>query len=334
MQAYILRRLAWMVFVILGMTVIVFVISHLIPANPALLAAGEGADASIVAAIRAEYGLDRPLPEQYWLFLKGLFQGNLGRSILTGRPVLDDIKERFPATLELALASTVVALVLGVSMGILSALSQDRIIDNAIRLFSIIWVGMAEFWLALMLQIVFYGKLSWLPFGGRTAVQVASPPHITGLFTVDALLSLRFGLLADVLVHLILPVTALALHRMAELARMTRSSMLEVLGADYIRTARSKGLAERSVIVVHALKNAALPIITVVGIQFGYALGGTVLIEAIFQWPGMGRYAVQSIQNVDFQPIMGVAVVISAVFVLVNLFVDVLYTFADPRIRY
>jgi peptide/nickel transport system permease protein len=323
-----------MVFVVLGMTVIVFVVTHLIPADPAMIAAGEGADAEIIAAVRAEYGLDRPLLEQYWLFLKGLLRGNLGRSILTGRPVLDDIRERFPATLELALVSTSVALLLGVSMGIFSALSQDRLADNLIRLLSIVWVGMPAFWLALMFQILFYGKLEWLPFGGRTSIAMPSPPHITGLFTIDALLSLRFDILADVLVHLILPVTVLALRSMAELTRMTRSSMLEVMGEDYVRTARAKGLANRTVVMVHALKNAALPIITITGIQFGYALGGTVLIEAIFQWPGMGRYAVHSIQNVDFQAVIGVAVVISVVFVVVNLLVDVAYTFADPRIRY
>lgn len=318
----------------LGMTLVVFVITHLIPADPAMIAAGEGANAEIIASIRQEYGLDRPLWEQYWIFLKGLLQGNLGRSILTGRPVLDDIKERFPATLELALVATFVSLVLGVSFGTLSALFQGRLADIMIRLVSILWVGMPAFWLGLMLQILFYGKLGWLPFGGRTDVSLPSPPRITGMFTVDALFSLHFEILADVLIHLVLPVTALALAQMAELTRMTRSSMLEILEQDYIRTAYAKGLSQRSVLMFHALKNASLPIITIAGIHFGYALGGTVVIEAIFQWPGMGRYAVQSIQNVDFQAIMGVAVVISAVFVLVSLLVDVLYTFADPRIRY
>lgn len=334
MRAYIIRRLIWMVFVVFGMTLIVFVVTHLIPAEPATIAAGLGASADSIQAIRKEFALDRPLYEQYWIYLKGLLHGNLGRSILTGRPVLDDIKDRFPATLELALVSTFTSLLMGVSLGVLSAVSKDRFADNFIRLLSILWVGMPEFWLALMLQILFYGELGWLPAGGRTAVELAGPPRITGMFTVDALLSLRFGILANVLKHLILPVTALSLVRMAELTRMTRSGMLEVLQQDYIRTARAKGLSQMRVLATHAVKNASLPVITIIGIQFGYALGGTVLIEAIFQWPGIGRYAVHSIQNVDFQAVIGVAVVLSGVFVLVNLFVDLLYTFADPRIRY
>lgn len=323
-----------MVFVALGMTLVVFVITHLIPADPAMIAAGEGSNAEIIESIRKEFGLDRPLWEQYWIYLQGLLRGNLGRSILTGRPVLDDIKERFPATLELALMATFVSLVFGVSLGTLSAVFHGRLVDILIRLISILWVGMPVFWLGLVLQILFYGKLGWLPFGGRTGVNLPGPPHITGMFTLDALFSLHFEILADVLLHLILPVTALALGQMAELARITRSSMLEVLRQEYIRTAYAKGLSQRRVLMFHALKNASLPIITIAGIHFGYALGGTVLIEAIFQWPGMGRYAVQSIQNVDFQAIIGVAVVLSGVFVLVSLLVDILYTFADPRIRY
>ena len=334
MLSFIARRLVWMVFVILGMSLIVFVVTHFIPADPAQLAAGPGADASIVRAIRAKYGLDRPLPEQYFMFVKGLLRGDFGRSILTGRPVINDIKERFPATLELALLSTFVSLVLGVFFGVLSALFKGRIGDHIIRVFSILWVSMPAFWLALMLQILFYGNLDWLPFGGRTGMEMPSPPRVTGMFTVDSVLAMRFDILRDVLWHLILPVLALGLRGMAELARMTRSSMLEVLQEDYIRTANAKGLAQARVLAFHALKNASLPIITLFGIQFGWNLGGAVLIEAIFQWPGMGRYAVHSIQTVDFQAVMGVAMVISGLYVLVNLLVDLLYTFADPRIRY
>jgi peptide/nickel transport system permease protein len=334
MSGYIVRRLVWLVFVVLGMTLIVFVVTHLIPADPATIAAGQGASADSIRAIREEFGLDRPLHEQYWLYLQGLFRGNLGRSILTGRPVLDDIRERFPATLELALVATFVSVVLGVLLGTLSAVLRDSHTDNAIRVLSLLWVGMPEFWFALMLQIIFFGKLGLLPAGGRTAIEVAAPPRVTGMFTVDALLALDFGTFLNVLKHLVLPVTALALVRMAELVRITRSGMLEVLQQDYVRTARAKGLSGRSVLFGHALKNAALPIITIVGIQFGYLLGGTVLIEAIFLWPGIGRYAVHSIQNVDFQAVMGVAVILSALFVVVNLLVDLLYTAVDPRIRY
>lgn len=334
MWSYILRRLFWLVFVMLGMTLIVFVVTHIIPADPAKVVAGDTADAATVERIRKELGLDRPLAEQYLIYLKGLLRGDLGKSILTSRPVLDDLKDYFPATLELAILSMTLALVLGVGLGILSALQQGRLVDNLIRFFATLWVGMPVFWFALMMLILFYGRLKWLPAGGRITNTLQPPPHITGLFTVDALLSLRFRELGDILMHLIMPVTVLALGRVAELARMTRASMLEVMRLDYIRTARAKGLAERTVIIRHALKNAALPIITIVGIQFGHMLGGVVLVEAVFQWPGMGRYAVQSITSVDFPAVIGVAILASFVFVLVNLFVDLLYTFVDPRIRY
>jgi peptide/nickel transport system permease protein len=333
MSAYIVRRIIWLIFVILGMTLIVFTITHLIPADPAKIAAGLGADASAVEKIRQDLGLDRPLPAQYWIYLTGLLHGNLGRSILTGRPVLDDIKDYLPATVELAVLAMVATVLVGVPLGILSAIQRGRWVDDLVRLFSILWVAMPVFWFGLILQIIFYGRLQWLPAGGRLSSGVARP-DITGIFTLDSLLTLRFGVLADTLKHLLLPVTALALTRVAEIARITRSSMLEVLGTDYIRTARAKGLIERTVIVRHGLKNALLPVITISGLQFGYLLGGTVLVEAIFQWPGMGRYAVLSITTVDFPAVIGVTVVASAAFVVVNLFVDLMYAFVDPRIRY
>jgi peptide/nickel transport system permease protein len=334
MGTYVVRRLAWMILVVLGMTLITFAITHMIPADPAKIAAGLGADASAVEKIRQELGLDLPLPEQYLFYLKNLLRGDLGRSILTSRPVLDDIKDYFPATLELTVLSMVVTMVLGVFLGILSALQQGRLVDNVTRLFATLWVAMPVFWFALMLQILFYGKLEWLPPGGRLGETVSPPPHVTGMFTLDSLLALRFGTLGNALVHLILPVTAVALTRVAEVARITRSSMLEVLGVDYVRTARAKGLSEKVVILRHALKNASLPIITTFGLQFGYLLGGTILVESIFQWPGMGRYAVLSITSVDFPAVIGVTVVASFSFVLVNLGVDLTYQFADPRIRY
>ena len=333
MGRYIVRRLVWLIFVILGMTMITFLITHIIPADPAKLAAGLGADASAVEKIRAEYGLDLPLHQQYFRYLTGLLQGDLGRSILTGRPVLDDIKDFFPASLELALYAMAVTIILGVLLGVLSAVQRGQWSDNIIRVFSTLWVGMPIFWFALMLQIGFYGRLDWLPAGGRLSSGI-DLTEITGLFTLDALLTLNFPAFIDSLWHLALPVTALALTRVAEVTRITRSSMLEVQGMDYVRTAQAKGLKNRVVIMSHALRNALLPIITIFGLQFGFLLGGTVLIESIFQWPGMGRYAVLSISNVDFQVVVGVTVVASVAFVLVNLTVDLLYRVADPRIDY
>lgn len=334
MTQYILRRLVWLVFVMLGMTLVVFSVTHLIPADPARVVAGETATKEAVERIRQDLGLDKPLPEQYLNYLLGLLQGDLGKSILTGRPVIEDIKDYFPATLELALVSMLVALGVGLTLGIFSALQQGRVVDNVLRLLSTLWVAMPVFWFALMLQIFFYGRLSWFPFGGRLPQNMEPPPHVTGMFTVDAILGLQFTALPEILRHLVLPVTAVALGRVAELARMTRSSMLEVLSKDYIRTARGKGLAERAVILRHGLKNAALPILTIAGVQFGHMLGGAVLVEAIFQWPGMGRYAVNSVTSVDFPAIIGVSIIASAVFVLINLLIDLMYRFVDPRIRY
>lgn len=333
MSRYIARRLVWLIFVVLGMTLITFMITHIIPADPAKIAAGLGADASAVEAIRKDLGLDRPLPEQYIRYLGDLLHADLGRSILTGRPVLDDIKDYLPATVELAFFAMLMTIVIGIPLGIMSAIHRGRAADILIRLFSTLWVAMPVFWFALILQIVFYGRLQWLPAGGQISSGM-KPFDITGIMTLDALIALRFDTLMDVLKHLLMPVVALALTRVAEVARISRSSMLDVLGADYIRTARAKGLRGDVVIFRHALKNALLPVITILGLQFGYLLGGAVLIEAIFQWPGMGRYAVLSITNVDFPAVMGVTVVASIAFVSVNLIVDLTYAVIDPRIRY
>jgi peptide/nickel transport system permease protein len=324
----------WLAVVVVGMTLITFTITHMIPADPAKIAAGLGADASAVEKIREELGLNLPLHEQYWFYLKNLFRGDLGRSILTNRPVLDDIKDYFPATLELTIVAMGVTMLFGVVLGVLSALKRGRMADNIIRLFATLWVAMPVFWFGLLLQILFYGNLQWLPPGGRLGETVTPPPEVSGLLLIDSLLALRIDAFLSALVHLILPVTAVAMTRVAEVARITRSSMLEVLTQDYVRTARAKGLAERIVIFHHSLRNAGLPILTTFGLQFGYLLGGTILVESIFQWPGMGRYAVLSITSVDFPAVMGVTVVASFAFVLVNLAVDLTYRFTDPRIRY
>ena len=226
-----------------------------------------------------------------------------------------------------------VTIFLGIFLGVWSAIQRGKLSDNVIRIFSTLWVGMPIFWFALLLQIGFYGTLEWLPAGGRLSSETELT-EITGLYTLDSLLTLNFTALLDSFKHLLLPVLALALTRVAEVTRITRSSMLEVQGSDYVRTARAKGLKNRVVISSHSLRNALLPIITIFGLQFGYLLGGAVLVEAVFQWPGMGRYAVLSITSVDFPVVMGVAIVASIAFVLVNLIIDLLYVWADPRIEY
>jgi peptide/nickel transport system permease protein len=305
----------------------------MIPADPAKYAAGLDATADQIERVKQDLGLNRPLPEQYLIYLRNLARGDLGTSIITKRPVLEDLRDYLPATLELTLYAVLAIILIGVPLGIISATQRGGVIDMLSRILATLWVAMPVFVFALLLQLIFYLKLGWLPAGERldSGIQLT---RITGFMTVDALLQGNWVALKSAVLHLILPVLALALARVAIVSRMTRSSMLDVLSADYIRTARAKGLRDRTVLYRHALKNASMPVVTTIGTQVGFLLGGAVLVEAIFQWPGMGRYAVSSITSVDFPAVMGVTLVTSALFVLVNLLVDLLYVFVDPRINY
>jgi peptide/nickel transport system permease protein len=330
---FVLRRLAWLVLVAVGMTLLTFVLTHLIPADPAKAAAGLDATADQIERAKRDLGLDQPLPQQYLTYLGNLARGNLGTSIVTKRPVRDDLADYLPATLELTLWTLLVVVLVGVPLGVVSATRRGGLSDLLTRLFATLWVALPVFWFGLVLQLIFYLRLGWLPAGERLDPNVALAP-ITGLVTVDAVLRGNGEALLSALRHLVLPVLTLALARVAIVMRMTRAGMLEVLDADYIRTARARGLSERAVVYRHALRNAALPVLTTIGTQVGFLLGGAILVEAIFQWPGMGRYAVSSITSVDFPAVMGVALVAAALFVLVNLLVDVAYVALDPRITY
>ena len=333
MAAYIARRLAWLVLVAMGMTLLIFVITHLIPADPAKFAAGLDATADQIEQTKRSLGLDKPLPEQYLIYLGNLAHGDLGTSIITKRPVRDDLADYFPATLELTLWTVVIIAAIGVPLGVISATQRGGWIDLITRALATLWVALPVFWFGLLLQLVFYLRLGWLPAGDRLDSSIVLP-RLTGLVTLDAILQGNAIAFVDGLRHLILPVLTLALARVAIIARMTRAGMLEVLGADYVRTARAKGLHERAVIYRHALKNAALPVLTTFGTQMGFLLGGALLVEVIFQWPGMGRYAVSSITSVDFPAIMGVTLAAASLFVLINLLVDLAYLLVDPRIAY
>ena len=333
MAAYIARRLAWLVLVAVGMTLLIFVITHLIPADPAKFAAGLDATADQIEQTKRSLGLDKPLPEQYLIYLGNLAHGDLGTSIITKRPVRDDLADYFPATLELTLWTVVIIAAIGVPLGVISATQRGGWIDLITRALATLWVALPVFWFGLLLQLVFYLRLGWLPAGDRLDSSIVLP-RLTGLVTLDAILQGNAIAFVDGLRHLILPVLTLALARVAIIARMTRAGMLEVLGADYVRTARAKGLHERAVIYRHALKNAALPVLTTFGTQMGFLLGGALLVEVIFQWPGMGRYAVSSITSVDFPAIMGVTLAAASLFVLINLLVDLAYLLVDPRIAY
>ena len=330
---YIARRGVASVVVILGMTIVTFAIVNVIPADPIRYAAGPNATAEIVENMRRQWGMDRPLPEQYVRYIGRIFTGDLGVSILSRQPVREDIATYFPATLELALAAFLVTAFVGVGMGMLSALYRDSWVDGFMQMGSVFGAAIPIFWLGIMLQMIFYFYLSWLPPGSRLSPGVAADLRdITGLVTLDALLQANAGAFLDGIKHLILPVFALSLGRIAIVARIARVSLLEVISLDFVRTARSKGLTNWVIMRRHVLKPAFVPIISTLATQMGYMLGGSFLIEVIFQWPGLGRYAVLAVGAVDFNAIMGATLVIAVSFLTVNLIADLLYLWADPRI--
>lgn len=327
------KRLLFLLLVVFGVTLITFAISHLIPGDPARLVAGDRASDEVVASMRAQMGLDRPLPEQYWRYLQGTAHGDLGTSLRTGRPVADDLAVFFPATIELALVALVVAVLMGVPLGVVSAVFRDRPVDHLVRTLAVTGISTPAFWLGLLLVMVFYGTLGVLPSGGRIDPNIAAPAHVSGLFLVDSLLAGDGAAFASTLKHLLLPAFTLGFVHLGVVARQIRSALLDELQQDYVRTARANGLARFRVIVGHALPNALIPSVTVLGLALGDLLYGAVLTETVFAWPGMGAYVVNSIQALDFPAVMGFAFVVSFAYVLVNLAVDLAYLLIDPRIR-
>lgn len=320
--------------VIFGLTILTFTITHLVPGDPALLAAGPQATQEMVDQIRVEFGMDKPIPIQYVNYVEGLVKGDWGKSVLSRRPVTKDLRVFWPATLELVLAAMTIAIILGIPLGVISAVKHDSWTDHASRIYSLMGVSLPSFWLALLLQWFVALRFGWLPIGGRLDTTMGAPDHITGLYVIDGLFTGNFGAMADALKHLFLPAFTLSMSPLATITRMTRSSMLEVLSEDYIRTARAKGLRERTVLFRHALRNSFMPTLTMIGLSFGWLMGGSVLVETIFDWPGIGLYAVKSALTLDFMPIMGIALIYGIVFSLINVAVDLLYAFFDPRIRY
>lgn len=330
---YIIRRLLMLIPVLIGMSIIVFSIIHAIPGDPAETILGDKASVESKEALREELGLNNPLHIQYVDYLKRLLQGDLGNSIRTKAPIVEEIGPYLAATIELTLVSMAIAVFVGVNAGILSAWKQNSWFDYISMILALIGVSMPIFWLGLMEQWIFALELKWLPSLGR--MNPRDPVDaITHIYLLDAMLAGRWDQAWTVLKHLILPGIALGTIPMAIIARMTRSSMLEVLRADYIRTARAKGLNQLPVIYKHALKNALIPVVTVIGLQTGLLLGGAVLTETIFAWPGVGRYIFEAISFRDYPVIQSGILVIAVIFVLINLFVDVLYSIIDPRINY
>ncbi len=335
MWSYFLRRLFGLVPVLFGITLLVFLFLKLIPGDPAVAILGERGTPEQVEALREKLGLNRPLPEQYLAFVHRVLTGDLGVSAVSTIPVGKELKRRWPATFELSLSAILVAVLLGIPAGILAAIRKNTLWDNLSMGFSLIGVSMPVFWLGLLLIYLFAVHLHWLPTGGRLSTEagIGFQP-ITGFYALDALLRGDLRLLADVLAHLILPALTLGTIPLAILARITRSAMLEVLSQDYVRTARAKGLAERRVILKHAFKNALLPVVTVVGLQFGTLLGGAILTETIFSWPGIGSYIYEGILNRDYPVVQSGVLVVALTFVLINLLVDLSYALLDPRIQY
>ena len=330
----IVRRLFFLVFVLFGLSLITFGLSHIVPGAPARLMAGPRASKSAVAKIREKYGLDDPVPVQYVNYVQGIFRGDLGTSFTTRRPVLDDLKRYLPATIELGLVAFTLSTLIGIPLGVLSSVKRDKLPDHVARFISISGLALPVFWLAIMAQFIFFGKLGWLPDGARIPIGTDPPPNMTGLYTIDSLLAGDWGLFKLSLTHLILPATVLAYGSLAVITRMVRGGMLEVLNQDYIRTARAKGITPNGVIYGHALKNAMLPTVTSLGLQIGLLLSGAFLVEIVFSWPGIGRYAVEAIQRLDYNATMATTLIIALIFVLMNLVVDILYLFLDPRISY
>lgn len=332
---FLVRRVLLTLPLLIGITLLAFVISHTVPSDPLVANLGQRAmsDPEVVAAFKAEWGLDRPPHEQYLTYLGNLLQGNLGKSIKNRRPVIEDIKAFMPATIELAVSSILIGITLGVSFGVISAVHRNKPIDHVVRFFSLIGASVPVFWLALILLYAFYARLGWVAGPGRLDPGWPPPPRVTGLYTIDSIVAGQWATLGNALSHLVLPSLVLGIFTSALISRVTRSSMLEVLSLDYVRTARAKGLREPLVITRHALRNALIPVVTVIGLSFANLLAGTVLTENIFAWPGIGRYAFQASTTLDFQAIMGVSLLIATIFVLINFIVDVLYFILDPRTR-
>ena len=329
---YILRRVLLIVPTLFGVSILTFVLSRLVPGDPARLAAGAQSTPEMYEQIRREFRLDDPPPVQYWTYLTGLFRGDWGRSILSRRPVLDDLAVFWPATFELVVFSMLIAVAVGVPLGILAAVRADRPADQMSRVLALLGVSVPAFWLAILLQIFFGLRLGLLPVSGRLSAMADAPTTITSLYTLDSLLTGNWTTLGESLRQILLPAITLSFPAMATIMRFTRATLLETLGQDFVRTARAKGATERNVVTRHALRNALIPTVTMIGLSFGWAMGGSVLVETVFDWPGIGLYATKSALSLDFMPIMGIALLYGFVFSVINILVDVTYGALDPRV--
>lgn len=333
--AHIIRRLLLLIPMLVGVTLLLFIVSHLVPVNPIAVILPEKAlekPEAVEAAIK-RWGLDKPLHVQYLVYLKNLAQGDLGVSFKTKNDVSQDIITFLPATVELGIASFIFAVLLGLPLGIIAALKAGKFADHFTRVFALLGASVPPFWSGLIVLFLFYYKIEIFPGPGRIDARMIAPETVTGFFTVDSLIAGDVQAFWSSVHHLLLPAMILGWFTLALMARITRSAMIEVLEMDYIRTARAKGQKERIILIRHALRNALIPLVTILGLAFAGLMGGAIMTETIFSWPGIGRYAVMASVNLDYPAVMGVTLVIAVMYISMNLIVDLLYAVIDPRIR-
>lgn len=333
MITYIARRLLYLIPLLLAISILVFLMIRLIPGDPAQIKLGEKGTEEDLERMRKELGLDKPLYIQYWMYLKRLLRGDLGRSIRTNNKVTNEIKTSFPATIELTVLSMIIASIIGIFLGVISAVKQYTWIDNLSMVGALVGISMPVFWIGMMLMLIFSWKLGWFPISGRINLE-ANLEIITQFYLIDSIITGNWVAFKSTLSHLILPAITLATIPVAMIARMSRSTTLDVLNKDYVRTARAKGLKERVVIWKHVFKNSLIPVVTIIGLQFGSFLGGAVLTETVFARAGVGRLLINGITGRDFAVMQGAVLVIATFFILLNLIVDILYAYLNPKIRY
>lgn len=334
MTLYLIRRLLVLATMLFGLLLITFFIANIAPGDPAALAAGPNATRSMVETLRIEYGLDRPLPEQFVRYVADVLTGDFGRSISTTRPVIDHIAEALPNTIELVLVAMGFAVIMGVALGVLAAVWRETFIDHAIRVVAVSGIALPMFWLGLLLQLFFAVKLGWLPVSGRLGLITERPEPITHLLILDSLLRGMWGTALEGLRYIAMPALVLAFPCLASLARVARAEMIETMASDYVLGARAQGLGAFSIQIRHALRNAMLPVLALIGLRYGWMLGGTALVETVFDWPGLGLLMVNSALLSDFKPVLAVTLIIGFNVMLANFLVDMGYALFDPRLRH
>lgn len=332
MARYILRRILLALPALFGLVILTFVLSRVVPGDPAATLAGDAATPAQLADIRARYGLDRPIAEQAAIHVRQVLTGDFGRSVFSGRPVAEEIVQRLPATLELTFVALLIATVLGIPLGLLAAIDHNGPIDHLVRLLSVGGLAIASFWLAIMLQLFFSMDLDVLPLRGRLDVALGAPPRVTGFMLIDTLLAGRVDMFVSACRHLVLPAVTLALPGLATIARFTRSGVLETLQKDFVLYARAAGYGRVRLAAIYVLRNAVNVTVTQIGLLFGALISGAVAVEAIFDWPGLGTYAVQAILSADYKALLAVTLVVGVVYAVVNVLVDVVQALIDPRV--